>query len=183
MSVLHPRPGPHRVHTVHRAGAAAIGGFLVLFAVLGLAEGLAMFTTNGAVVMGLTTNGLLSVISLLVGLVLIGAAVRGGHLASTISMITGIGFLVSGLGNMFVLSTQMNVLAFSLANVFFSFVVGCFLLFLGAYGRFSGALPAENPYAADTAHDDGPRAATEGTDAEVPTQRGTRSLDSGSRPT
>ncbi len=62
---------------------------------------------------------------------------------------------------MFVLSTRMNVLAFSLANVFFSFVVGCFLLFLGAYGRFSGALPAGNPYAADTADDDGPRPSIE----------------------
>lgn len=181
MSVLHPRPGRHRVHTVHRAGAAAIGGFLVLFAVLGLAGGLAMLTTSGAVVMGLTTNGLLSVISLLVGLILIGAAVRGGHLASTISMITGIGFLVSGLGNMFVLSTRMNVLAFSLANVFFSLVVGCFLLFLGAYGRFSGALPAENPYAADAAEDDGPRPAIEGAGTDVPAQRGIRSVDSRNR--
>lgn len=143
-----------------------------------------MLTTSGAVVMGLTTNGLLSVISLLVGLILIGAAVRGGHLASTISMITGIGFIVSGLGNMFVLSTQMNVLAFSLTNVFSSLVVGSFLLFLGAYGRFSGALPAENPYAADADDDDAPRPAIEGgAGTDVPAQRGSGQWTAATRET
>lgn len=148
MSVLRAKPGPHRVHTVHRVGAAAIGGFLVLFGVLGLSGGLGLLSTRGSVVMGLTTNGLLSVISLLVGVLLIAAAVRGGTVASTVSIVAGVGFLVSAVANVFVLGTEMNMLAFSFSNVVFSLVVGCFLLFLGAYGRISGGLPADNPYSA-----------------------------------
>ncbi|MGH3782494.1 MAG: hypothetical protein ACRDRO_18215 [Pseudonocardiaceae bacterium] len=44
------------------------------------------------------------------------------------------------------LDTNLNLLAFRLPNVIFSFIAGMPLLFLGAYGRFSGALPADNPY-------------------------------------
>jgi hypothetical protein len=33
-----------------------------------------------------------------------------------------------------------------LANVVFSLLVGCALLFVGAYGRFTGRLPTDNPY-------------------------------------
>lgn len=146
MSVLHPKPGPHRIHTVHRVAAAVLGTFLVVFGVLGLLAGPTLLSTEGAFVMGLTTNGLLSLISLIVGAVLLVAAVRGGPAASTILIVTGAGFLVSGLVNMFVLGTSMNMLAFSLANVVFSLVVGCFLLILGAYGRISGRLPEDNPY-------------------------------------
>lgn len=67
MGILHPRPGPHPVHRLHRLGAAAVGAFLILFAVLGLTEGLAWLGTTGTWVLGLSSNGLLSVISLVVG--------------------------------------------------------------------------------------------------------------------
>ena len=148
MSVLHPKPGPHRIHTVHRVAAAVLGTFLLVFGALGLLAGPSLLSTDGAFVMGLTTNGLLSLISLIVGAVLLVAAVRGGPTASAILIVTGAGFLVSGLVNLFVLGTSMNMLAFSLANVVFSLVVGCFLLILGAYGRISGRLPEDNPYSA-----------------------------------
>ncbi len=38
------------------------------------------------------------------------------------------------------------MLAVGVSNVIFSFVSGALLLFLGAYGRFTGGLPADNPY-------------------------------------
>jgi hypothetical protein len=146
MGVLHPRPGRHPVHTVHRVGAAALGGFLLLFGILGLTRGLDLLAPAGSPVMGLTTNGLLSIISLVVGVVLIGAAVRGGPAASTVSLVVAVGFLVSGLVNLFLLTSQMNMLAFTLPNVLFSFAVGAVLLVLGAYGRITGGLPPDSPY-------------------------------------
>ncbi|RFU22240.1 DUF4383 domain-containing protein [Geodermatophilus marinus] len=138
-----------RVHLVHRAGAVVIGVVLLVFAVLGFARGLAFFSTSGQTVLGLSTNGLLSTISVVVGLVLIGAATLGGpRTASTVMIVVGILFLLSALANLFVLllDEDLNILAFEFNNVVFSVVVGLVLLLLGAYGRISGNLPDESPY-------------------------------------
>jgi hypothetical protein len=151
MGVLHPRPGQHPVHTVHRVSAAALGGFLLLFGVLGLSRGLALLAPAGSAVMGLTTNGLLSIVSVIVGIALVGAAVRGGPAASTVSLVVAVGFMVSGMVNVFLLTSPMNMLAFTLPNVLFSFAVGGTLLVLGAYGRISGRLPSDSPYASGIA--------------------------------
>ncbi|MGI8815895.1 MAG: DUF4383 domain-containing protein [Pseudonocardia sp.] len=153
MSVLHPRPGPHPVHTIHRVSAAAIGGFLCVFGGLGLAPSPPMLTTVGAVVLGLATNGLLAVISLVVGVALLGSAAVGGPAASTISVVLGGLFLLSGIVNGVLVGTSMNVLAFQLSNVLFSLLVGGVLIITGAYGRITGGLPLDNPYHRDVPDD------------------------------
>jgi hypothetical protein len=149
----HPKPGPHPVHTIHRVGAAVCGGFLTLFGGLGLGHGLPFFSTTGSVVLGLSSNGLLAVLSVIVGTVLLGSAIRGGHTASTISMTLGVLFLLSGLGNSLVLATPLNVFAFRPTNVVFSLAVGAVLLVTGAYGRVTGGLPLDNPYHRDKPDD------------------------------
>jgi hypothetical protein len=131
---------------VHRTGAAVLGGGLCAFGVLGVANRLPFLAVQGKVVLGLATNGLLATISLIVGGVLIGAAVRGGRSSSNLTVVIGVLFLLSGLLNLAVLNTGLNLLAFRMSNVIFSFIAGMLLLFLGAYGRFSGGLPADNPY-------------------------------------
>lgn len=123
-----------------------LGGGLCLFGVLGVADRLEFLAVKGKVVLGLATNGLLSTISLIVGGVLIGAALRGGRSSSTITVVIGVLFLLSGLLNLAVLDTPYNLLAFRVSNVIFSFIAGMLLLFLGAYGRFSGGLSRDNPY-------------------------------------
>lgn len=135
-----------RLDLVHRIGAAVLGGGLCVFGVLGVADRLELLAVRGKVVLGLATNGLLATISLIVGGILIGAALRGGRSSSTITVVVGALFLLSGLLNLAVLNTAWNLLAFRLSNVIFSFIAGMLLLFLGAYGRFSGGLSADNPY-------------------------------------
>lgn len=44
------------------------------------------------------------------------------------------------------MSTEYNVLAFSMPNVIFSFVVGLMVMTFGMYGCYSGGLPEDNPY-------------------------------------
>jgi len=153
MGILHPKPGPHPVHTVHRIGAAAIGAFLICFAVLGFARGLAFMATEGPVVLGLASNGLLAGISLVVGAVLLASAVIGGPPASTTSIVLGVLFILSGLVNSLLLGTRMNLLAFRPPNVVFSVVVGAVLLIMGSYGRITGGLPLDNPYHRDLSGD------------------------------
>lgn len=145
-----PPPQPEagsRVFLVQRIGALVVGVFLVLFGLLGFAGGLEFFSTEGERVLGLSSNGLLSALSVVVGGVLIGAELLGPRVASTVMIVVGSLFLLSALVNLAVLRTSFNVLAFEMSNVLFSVVVGLVLLVLGAYGRVSGNLPPDSPYA------------------------------------
>jgi hypothetical protein len=124
------------------------GAALIVFAALGFADRLAFFSTRGQVeVLGLSSNGLLSTISVIVALVLLAAAARSPRTASTVMIVLGPLFLLSAFVNSLVLSTRLNLLGFEVSNVIFSVVVGLFLLLLGAYGRISGHLPPDSPYA------------------------------------
>lgn len=146
------RPKQHPVHVVHRVGAALLGLGLWVFAGLGFAQGLAFFSTQGQVVLGLSNNGLLSAISAVAGAVLLVAAAWRGPVASTATAVMGGLFLLSGLVHFAVLGTPLNILAFRLPNVFFSLIAGMLLMFLGLYGRLAGGLPEDNPYRQARAH-------------------------------
>jgi hypothetical protein len=144
-----------RLDLVHRVGAVLFGLGLGTFGVLGLVERLDWFSTSGAPVLGLSTNGLLSLVSLVVAVVLVAGALRGGRTASTVLTVVGVAFLASGVLNVLVLEGPYNILAFRMPNVVFSLVSGGLLLSLGAYGRYTGRLPADNPYAAERGSVDG----------------------------
>ena len=64
---------------LHRIGVAVVGGFVFVFGLAGLAARPEVFSTEGPVVFGMTTNGLLAFASLAVGIVLLFAAVLGGR--------------------------------------------------------------------------------------------------------
>jgi hypothetical protein len=150
MDAFHPDRTPNRIHTVHRVSAAALGCFLLLFGVLSFAAPVGFLATSGAVVFGLSTNGLLATVSVIVGAVLVIAAVRSGPTASTTLVLIGALFVISGVANAIVIDTALNLFAFRVSNVVFSLVVGGVLLTLGAYGRFTGSLPDTSPYHGDT---------------------------------
>jgi hypothetical protein len=142
------RPGlGSRVFVVQRTGAVLVALFLLVFALLGFAGGLDYFSTEGERILGMSSNGLLSTISVVMALVLLAAAARGPRVASTVMIGAGSLFLLSALVNLAVLQTSFNILAFRIENVVFSVVVGLFLLVLGAYGRIGGHLPPDSPYA------------------------------------
>lgn len=135
-----------RLNLVHRIGAGLLGLGLLVFGVLGFVDRLEFFSTEGDPVLGLSSNGLLSTISVVTAVVLVLAAARGGRLASTVMIVVGVLFLISAFANLAVLHTDYNLLAFRLPNVFFSIAAGLLLLLLGAYGRISAGLPEDNPY-------------------------------------
>ncbi|MFJ8824771.1 DUF4383 domain-containing protein [Streptomyces sp. NPDC102467] len=131
---------------VYRTGAGLMGLVLLAFGVLGLIDKIGFFDTSGDSVAGLSTNGALSVLSICVGALLFVGMVIGGNVASTLNMVLGILFILSGFVNLALLDTGANFLAFRIQNVLFSFVVGLLLMFFGMYGRVSGTLPHDNPY-------------------------------------
>lgn len=139
-------PVDHRLATVYRYGAAFCGLTLLVFGVLGFADELKPFDTSGQHIAGMSSNGVLSLISVVVGLALIGGAVVGGNFASTLNMVVGVLFLLSGFVHIFILDRSANILDFGMTNVLFSFVMGLVVLTFGMYGRVSGTLPHDNPY-------------------------------------
>ena len=144
-----------RLDLVHRVGAVLFGLGLGTFGVLGLVERLDWFSTSGTPVLGLSTNGLLSVISLVTAAVLVVGATRSGRTASTVLTVVGAAFLLSGVLNVLVLEGPYNLLAFEMSNVVFSLVSGGLLLVLGSWGRFTGRLPDDNQYAGERGTTDG----------------------------
>ncbi|MEU1282189.1 DUF4383 domain-containing protein [Streptomyces sp. NPDC005805] len=139
-------PVDHRLSRVYRVGAGLMGLVLVVFGILGLIDRIGFFDTQGDTVAGLNTNGALSVISICVGLLLFAGMVIGGNVASTLNMVLGVLFIVSGFVNLALLDRSFNPFAFEIQNVVFSFVVGLMLMTFGMYGRVSATLPHDNPY-------------------------------------
>ncbi|MFI8293447.1 DUF4383 domain-containing protein [Streptomyces sp. NPDC085614] len=139
-------PVDHHLATVYRWGAAACGLILLAFGSLGFADALSPFDTSGDRIAGMTTNTTLSVISVLVGLALLGGAVVGGNVASTLNMVVGTLFVLSGFYHLFVLDRPANFLDFGMTNVMFSFVMGLLIVTFGMYGRVSSKLSHDNPY-------------------------------------
>ncbi|MBQ1083806.1 MULTISPECIES: DUF4383 domain-containing protein [unclassified Nocardiopsis] len=164
------RRADRRLDHVYRFGAGLTGLVLVGFGSAGMTIRLPLFDTQGEVVAGLSTNGALSFLSIAFGSLLVGAAILGGKFASTVCVTVGGAFLVSGLVNLVLMSTDFNILAFSVPNVIFSYVVGLVLITFGMYGRFTGNLPADNPFrryrhrgeGADEGGADAERASAEG---------------------
>jgi hypothetical protein len=139
-------PKDHRLGKVYRYGGGATGAILLVFGILGFVNQLAFFTTEGKEIAGLSSNGTLSLISVVVGSCLLGCAAVGGNTAAWVNTVFGAAFLLSGLVNLALLRTDLNFLAFRMSNVIFSFVVGTALITFGMYGRVSGTLPPDNPY-------------------------------------
>ncbi|MGV9317695.1 DUF4383 domain-containing protein [Streptomyces sp. NPDC003660] len=139
-------PVDHKLNLVYRIGAGLIGLFLLIFGILGLVGHIGAFNVGSDTVAGLNTNGALSILSICVGVILLAGMVIGGNFASTLNMVFGVLFILSGFLNLGLLDTENNFLAFRIQNVFFTFIVGLLLMTFGMYGRVGSSLPHDNPY-------------------------------------
>ncbi|KIF02419.1 hypothetical protein PL81_30030, partial [Streptomyces sp. RSD-27] len=146
MNLRDELPVDHPLNRVYRVGAGLCGLLLLLFGCLGFAGSLAAFSTDGQRIAGLSTNGLLSTVSVVVGLLLIVAAFIGGNVASTVNTVVGVLFVLSGFVHLFLIGRSGNILDFGMSNVVFSFLMGLLVMTFGMYGRVSGGLPHDNPY-------------------------------------
>ncbi|MFP5372423.1 MAG: DUF4383 domain-containing protein, partial [Actinomycetes bacterium] len=92
-------------------------------------------------------------------------------------IVVGSLFLLSALVHLAVLRTGFNVLAFEMTNVFFSIGAGLVLLVLGAYGRISGHLPPDSPYATAEGEDPEPPESYPSTPEEFAAERAMREAE------
>ncbi|WP_316521333.1 DUF4383 domain-containing protein [Kitasatospora brasiliensis] len=140
-------PVDRRLAMVWRIGAGLGGIFLIVFGILGLADHPGFLATHGDRIAGLSTNGALSILSIVAGAVLVLGAVIGGNFASNLNMAVGVLFVLSGFYGLTVLGRpDANILNFRMSNVLFAFVFGIVVTTFGMYGRVSSHLPHDNPF-------------------------------------
>ena len=130
-------PEDHRLRRPYRAAVAVIGVVLLVFGVMGFFAGNGLLTQHGESVLGLGSNGLLSVLSVVAGVVLLTGVVVDGNVDAYVNTLAGGIFMGAGLASMAFLRTSYNYLGFTIWNVIFSFVVGMILFAAGLYGRVS----------------------------------------------
>jgi hypothetical protein len=125
---LNSLPVDHPLHRVYRIAAGVVG---LLLAALGLVGLLA-----SGKVLGIPTSTQFSVLCLVVGLVLIGAAVAGGNTAAQTNAYAGAGLVAFGLICLLFMGTdKTNFMDVSMADVVVLFLAGMVLLAAGFYGQ------------------------------------------------
>lgn len=120
---------------VQRVGTAGVGLLLWWFGVVAFESHVQFFATAQPPTPRLGGNGLLAAICLVAGASLIVSAVRGGGATATAATAGGWLCLVLGLGSLFLLQTNVNVLAITLPVALLAVVTGFVLLALGVRVR------------------------------------------------
>jgi hypothetical protein len=121
-------PVNHRLHGLYRVAAGGVGVLLAAFGVVGL-------IISGDI-LRIPASTQFSVLCLVAGLVLIGAAFVGGNIAAEINAYGGALLIVVGLACLLSMGkSDTNFLDVSMADVIVLFVAGMLLLAAGFYGR------------------------------------------------
>jgi hypothetical protein len=120
-------PINHPARPVWRAIGGLIGLYFVLFGLLGF------FMDDK--VFGQGTNAANSVLSVVIGLVVLGATAAGRNLDATVFKLVGYGLMALGLLTLAFSRTEANVLDHSVATCAVWMVLGLTLLVAGMYIR------------------------------------------------
>jgi cell shape-determining protein MreD len=118
-------PINHPARPIYRAVGALIGVYLVLFGILG-------FFVHDKV-FGQGTNAANSAVSVVIGLVVLGATVLGRNLDVTVYKVVGYALMALGLLTLAFLRTDGNFLNHSITTSIVWMVLGITLLLAGMY--------------------------------------------------
>jgi len=130
-------PVNHPARPVYRALGGLTGLYLAGFGVLGVIEnsGAEFFAQDDTLVLGQGANLGYSVISAILGVIILAAAVIGRNIDATVNKLSGYGFMVLGLAGLAVLRTDANFLDFSVATTIVAMTLGIVLMTAGLYGK------------------------------------------------
>jgi hypothetical protein len=130
-------PINHRFRSVYRVISGLTGIWLLVFGALGWSatRGAEWFARGEWTAMGLPTNRAFAATSVVVGLLVLAAAVIGNNVDYVVNLAGGTGFLTAGTVMMAVSHTALNVLNFSITTAIASYVIGLLLLAAGLYGK------------------------------------------------
>jgi len=137
-------PVNHHLRPLYRVLAAFSGIYVLVFGVVGLVEtsGSPAFDRANTVALGLRTNLAFSVLSLVVGAIVLLCVVIGRNLDFYSNLGVGTLFVVAGMAMLTLMRTDANVLNFSMSTCIVSFIIGLVLFTAGLYGRVGSAAAA-----------------------------------------
>ncbi|GAA1747411.1 DUF4383 domain-containing protein [Luedemannella helvata] len=131
-------PVNHPLRPLYRLLAALCGLYVLLFGIIAFTQtaGLDTFAQDGLPwVLGLKANRAFALLSIVAGIVLVGAAVIGRNVAHYVHLAGAVVFLVAGMAMMTLLRTDLNFLGFTMSTCIMSFVIGLLLGLAGLYGQ------------------------------------------------
>ena len=134
-------PINHPLRPVYRGLAGLIGLYAIVFGAVGLAvtSDLDTFASPGEWVLGQRTNTAYSVISIILGVVLIAGSVLGRNLDHFIDMVVGVIYMVIGTAMLALMQTDANILGFGMTNVIVVYLLGMVLFAAGLYTKMGSA--------------------------------------------
>jgi len=130
-------PINHRLSGFYRFLAALAGIFLLVFGIVGAVQtgGDPLFDRGDVSALGLRTNLAFSLLSIVVGAIVLLGAFIGGNLAHYLNLLAGGVFWLSGLAMLVLLQTEANKLNFQVSTCVVSFLIGTLLVLAGLYGK------------------------------------------------
>jgi Domain of unknown function (DUF4383) len=140
-------PVNHPLRPIYRALGFLAGAYLVVFGIVGLIQtsGHDFTGTTGVRVLGQESNLLWSIITLVLGAVVVGATVIGRNLDAEADRFLGWGLLVIGSYGLATSRTDANFLGFSIATVVVTYLVGLVLITTSLYSKVAPESKAGAP--------------------------------------
>ncbi|WP_433083226.1 DUF4383 domain-containing protein [Dactylosporangium sp. CA-052675] len=149
-------PVNHHLRPLYRLLAAVTGLYMLVYGVVGFIEtsGSDFFTRDEAEwVLGLRTNPAFALLSIVAGVIVLGANIIGRNVAHAINTLAGVVLTVVGMASLALMQTEANVFAFSMVNVIVTFILAGIIGTASLYDRVG-------PTAAATATDEHRHSAT-----------------------
>src|SRR5258705_4283153 len=119
-------PINHHLRPLYRLLSAVTGLYMLVFGVVGFVQtsGAPFFTRDEAEwVLGLRTNPAFALLSLVAGVVVLGANLIGRNLAHQVNQLAGIVLTIVGMASLAFMQTDANIFAFSMVNVIVTFIL------------------------------------------------------------
>lgn len=119
------------MHSANRRAGLVIGGLLAVLGIAGLIAsiGVPLADTEGvALVAALTVNPLQGILTLATGAALIVPATRSLDASRRVNGVVGTLLLAAGIGGLYLIGTEFNVLAITSTNSLIQFAVSAVLL-------------------------------------------------------
>ncbi|XVV12106.1 DUF4383 domain-containing protein [Actinoplanes sp. CA-131856] len=140
-------PVNHPLRPLYRALGLLVGAYLIVFAIVGFIQtsGESFTGDNGERVLGQGSNLLWSIISLVLGAIVLGAAVIGRNLDVEAYKYVGWALLVFGSYELAASRTDANFLGFTVSTVVVTYLAGIFLITAGLYSKVAEPSKAGAP--------------------------------------